>query len=191
MSDDGTLIDYELDDVIEADSPERLKALGDPIRALVLDLVLERAMTVTELAAEVGRSRGTVAHHVDLLHDVGLLKVVRTRKVRAMEERFYGRTARTIQFPGSSRDKSEHRAMPFLDDARAEYDADASGHGACESTLRHARIPRDRAEEYGRRLMELALEFSAEPRGGDVEYGLLIALYPTNRRKGKPRGTQS
>ena len=44
---------YELDETIVADSPARLKALGNPLRSLILDLVLERAMTVTELAERV------------------------------------------------------------------------------------------------------------------------------------------
>jgi DNA-binding transcriptional ArsR family regulator len=179
MSDERVRIDYELDEQIVADSPARLKALADPIRHLVLDLVLERAMSVTELAAEVDRSKGTVAHHVDVLVDAGLLKVVRTRKVRAVEERFYGRTARTIMFPKSD------RVMPFVEDALAEYDPGAHDAGACDSqTLRHARIPRERADEFAARLQDLALEFTREPRSGDVEYGLLIALFPTNRRRG-------
>ncbi|MGZ4771985.1 MAG: hypothetical protein ACXV3B_04810, partial [Ilumatobacteraceae bacterium] len=41
---------YDLDETIHADSPARLKAVGHPLRTLILDLVLERAMTVTELA---------------------------------------------------------------------------------------------------------------------------------------------
>lgn len=173
------MIDYELDDVVIADSPERLRAVADPVRALILDLVLERAMTVTELAAEVHRSKGTVAHHVNVLVDTGLLKVVRTRKVRAIEERFYGRVARTIHFPGP-----DHGGPSFLDDARAEHDPDGHAAGAVEATtLRHVRIPRERAEQWEQRLMELALEFSREPRGGDVEYALLISLFPTKRRK--------
>lgn len=178
MSDDRVVIDYELDDVIEAGSPARLKALADPVRALILDLVLERAMSVTELAAEVDRSKGTVAHHVDTLLDAGLLQVVRTRRVRAVEERFYGRTARTIMFPKTD------RVMPFVEDALGEYDAGAHGAGVAADfqTLRHARIPQERAEEFAGRLDALALEFTREPRGGDVEYGLLIALYPTTRR---------
>src|SRR5688500_16065912 len=90
------IIDYELDDTIDGATPERMKALADPLRGLILGRVLERAMTVTELAERIGRRKGTVAHHVDLLVSVGLLKVVRTRKVRAMEERFYGRVARTV-----------------------------------------------------------------------------------------------
>ena len=95
-----------------------MKALGDPLRSTILDLVLERAMTVTELADALRRPKGTVAYHVDVLVDAGLLQVVRTRKVRAVEERFYGRTARTIMLdhaPGE---------IPFFAEVLAEIDLD-------------------------------------------------------------------
>ena len=42
--------DYDLADVLDVDTPERLKALGDPLRSHICDIVLERAMSVTELA---------------------------------------------------------------------------------------------------------------------------------------------
>jgi DNA-binding transcriptional ArsR family regulator len=166
--------DYALDDVVHADTHTRLKALGDALRLVLLDLVLERAMTVSELAERVGRPKGTVAYHVDLLVDAGLLQVVRTRRVRAVEERFYGRVARTIVFP------SHGDEIPFLRDVVADIDLgrdDTAG----TFTFRHARIPRERAAEYAERLEALALEFIAEPRDGDVEYGLYLALFPTNR----------
>jgi len=174
------VIDYELDDEIDGTTPPRMKAAADPLRAHLLDLVLERAMTVSELAVRVDRPKGTVAHHVDLLVEVGLLRVVRTRKVRAMEERFYGRVARTIRM------YTPKGQMPFFQEATAEadferMDADESG---CGFTLRHARIPAERASEYLERLMALALEFSAEPRDGDVERALIVGVFPTNRPVG-------
>ena len=86
--------DYELADKIELNTAAQLRALADPIRSMILDLLLERAATVTELASAIGRPKSTVAHHVAVLVDVGMLKVVRTRRVRAIEERYYGRTAR-------------------------------------------------------------------------------------------------
>lgn len=177
MSDDASQgLDYELDDVVTVETPLQMRAIGDSLRWLLLDLVLERAMTVSELAAVSGKAKGTIAHHVNLLVGAGLMKVVRTRKVRAVEERFYGRTARTVNLP-----KAE--AVPdFLDTVRTELDPAGIDCGAFgESTLRHARIPAERAAEYGKRLLELALEFSAEPRAGDREYGLLVMVYPTNR----------
>ena len=170
-------LDYQLADRIDADTPARLKALGDPLRQLLLDLVLERAMSVTELAERVGRPRGSVAHHVDLLVDVGLLQVVRTRKVRAMVERFYGRTARTIYFPDEAHDGD----LPFFADARAMYDDTPPVDTPGMFTLRAVRIPEARAAEYVGRLEALALEFSALPRGGDREFALLLGIFATNR----------
>jgi DNA-binding transcriptional ArsR family regulator len=179
MSDEVTSgLDYNLDDEITADTPERISAIGDRLRMTVLDLVLERAMTVTELATRVNRPRGTVAYHVDILVAASLLQVVRTRRVRAVDERYYGRTARTITF---------HRQTPgemaFFSDVLAEADferLEAKQQGAY-ATLRRARIPAQRAEEFAARLDALSHEFISLPRDGDLEFALLISLYPTTR----------
>src|SRR5689334_8228581 len=92
----STYPDYELPDTVLADRPAQLKALGDRTRLTILDLVLERAATVSELAAALSRPKSTVAHHVEVLERAGLLRVVRTRKVRAVTEAYYGRTGRTV-----------------------------------------------------------------------------------------------
>jgi DNA-binding transcriptional ArsR family regulator len=186
-------LDYAIDDRIDADTPARLKALGDPFRQLILDLVLERAMSVTELAERVGRPRGSVAHHVDLLVEVGLLQVVRTRKVRAIVERFYGRTARTIHLP----DEAHSDDLPFFADARSMIDRETSPDTPGIFTMRAVRIPEARAGEFAERLEALALEFSNTPRGGTREFALLLALFATNRpvspadteKKGARRGS--
>ena len=177
----GYDLGYELDETITADTPARLRALGNPLRALILDLVLERAMTVTELAARVRKPRGTVAHHVDLLVDVGLLKVTATRRVRAIDERFYGRTAHTIVFPDAAMDGD----LPFVADARAEADL-SDPHCAGGFTMRHARIPAELANEFAERVMALAADFTRLPRGGDREYAFLAGVFPTIRPVAQP-----
>lgn len=188
--------DYDLADYVEVDTPERLKALGDPLRSHICDIVLERAMTVTELAERVGRPRGSVAYHVDVLVDAGLLQVTHTRQVRAIEERFYGRTARTYLLPDTPGDQ------PLLREMVAEYDDDAArrlahAHRAgagCDTigpvftTYRRVRIPTARAAEYSRRLNDLLLEFVDEERGGDIEFGCFVSLFPTNRTARIPDG---
>lgn len=177
------VLDYELDDVIAADTPARLKALGDPLRQLLLDLVLEQAMSVTELAERVRRPKGSVAHHVDVLVDAGLLQVVRTRKVRAMEERFYGRTARTIALPSHAHEGD----LPFFGDARAIIDMESVDELVPSTfTMRSVRIPDEVAGEFARRVMDLALEFSRMPRGGTREYAFLAGFFPTNRPVAPP-----
>lgn len=181
-------LDYELDEFIDAsDDPVRFKALGDPLRLLILDLVLERAMSVTELAERTGRPKGSVAYHVDVLVGAGLVRVVRTRKRRAVEERFYGRVARTIGVPGQPGE------LPFLRSVLADVDLDRPDADdlAGGFTFRHARIPTERAKEYVERLYALSLEFVAEPRDGDVEYGMYVALFPTNRLARASAGTDA
>src|SRR5213080_826438 len=88
--------DYELDEKMIITAPAQLRAIADPLRDTILDLLLERAATVAELAAAVERPKSTVAHHVNVLVDAGMLRVVRTRRVRAIDERYYGRTARVF-----------------------------------------------------------------------------------------------
>src|ERR1700683_3419488 len=111
--------DYELEDLRVVSSPRELRAMADPLRTTILDLLLERAATVGELAAAVGRPKSSVAYHVGILVDAGMLRVVRTRKVRAIEERFYGRTAR-IFYVGAIRPEQARILANHLSVAAAE-----------------------------------------------------------------------
>lgn len=168
--------DYDLEPSVTADTPQQLKAIAEPVRGLILDLVLERAASVTELAAALDRPKSSVAYHVDVLVDAGLLQVVRSRKVRAIEERFYGRTGRTIIIGNSSTPEGAER-QNFL--ARAQAEAAVVEPGDMRSTLRHARIPREHADAFFDRLAALADEFTKLPRSGDTVFGLVAAVYRT------------
>ena len=53
------LPDYELPDAVELTTPAQLRAIADPLRSSILDLVLERAATVAELAAAAHASSAT------------------------------------------------------------------------------------------------------------------------------------
>ena len=86
--------DYDLADRIALTEPSQVQAISHPLRTTILGLLHERAATVGELAVALERHKSTVAHHVRVLKAAGLVQVVRTRRVRAIEERFYGRTAR-------------------------------------------------------------------------------------------------
>lgn len=167
--------DYELPETVVANQPQQLKALGDRTRMAILDLVLERAASVTELAKALRKPKSTVAHHVDVLKRAGLLRVVRTRQVRAVTEAFYGRTGRTIKSMPAGPDDPE---PSFLTHALAEQiPVDPALGGGM--TMRHARIPADQATAFAERLNEVALEFTRLPREGDVVYGLIAGVYPT------------
>jgi DNA-binding transcriptional ArsR family regulator len=181
MSINSEIPDYELVDQLIVTEPAQLRAMADPLRGTILDLLLERAATVAELAAAIGRPRSTVAHHVRVLLDARMLRVVRTRRVRAIDERYYGRTARTfyvgvVNRPGedpttvhaNSLSVAAAESIPAheLDDLRA--------------IVRHARIPAQGAAEFWERVLGLSREFAQLPRTGDTVYGFAAGLYPTD-----------
>jgi DNA-binding transcriptional ArsR family regulator len=174
-----SLPDYELEDRIVVTSPRELRAMSDPLRSTLLELVLERAATVTELAAAVGRPKSTVAHHVKVLVEAGMLKVVRTRKVRAIDERFYGRTARLFFIGKVPLEKITPPPWtnPFAD---AATESDAAYHAdTMWANGRHARISRENAREFWQRAEALIHEFTQLPREGDTIFGFMVGLYPT------------
>jgi DNA-binding transcriptional ArsR family regulator len=70
-------------------------------------LLRERALSTTELSEAIGLAKGTVAHHLKVLEAAGLVRVVRTRQVRALTEKVYGRVARL--FVLKSADEQDHR----------------------------------------------------------------------------------
>ncbi len=181
MSSNTQFPDYDLADTVEVTTPAQLRAIADPLRTTILDLVLERAATVAELAAAVERPKSTVAHHVNVLLDAGMLRVVRTRRVRAIDERYYGRTGRTIYVgvvrrPG---DTATPVCVNGLSVAAAEsipaHEADT-----LYSTIRHARIPAERAAQFWRSVDALIREFTQLPRAGSIVYGFAAGLYPTD-----------
>jgi DNA-binding transcriptional ArsR family regulator len=173
--------DYDLDEMVVVTAPEQLRALADPLRTTLLELVLERAATVTEMARAVDRPKSTVAYHVNRLVDAGLLRVVRTRRVRAIEERFYGRVARTLYIGVLNRpeDKQVVAAINGLAEAAAES---ASAHAADElrCLLLHARIPIGEVRNFWAQVQEVARQFAQIARAGDQVYGFSAGLYPTD-----------
>ena len=173
--------DYDLDEMLIVTAPEQLRALADPLRATLLELLLERAATVTEMAQAVNRPKSTIAYHVNLLVSARLLQVVRTRRVRAIDERFYGRVARTLYIGVLSRpeDKQVVAAINGLAQAAAEA---APAHAADDlrCTLVHARIPVEEVRAFWAEVQAIARRFAQIPRSGDQVYGFAAGLYPTD-----------
>ncbi|MEU0245723.1 winged helix-turn-helix domain-containing protein [Streptomyces sp. NPDC006235] len=173
--------DYDLADIADVTAPAQLRALASPLRDAILELLLERAATVSELASALGRPKSTVAHHVSVLVDAQLLRVVRTRRVRAIDERYYGRTARIFRVGTVS--LTDGPTAPYCNNDLATAAAEsAPAHQADQlsSIVRHVRIPREQAREFWARVLELANDYAQLPRGGDVVYGFAAGLYPTD-----------
>jgi DNA-binding transcriptional ArsR family regulator len=181
MSSNTQIPDYDLPDTVEVSTPGQLRAIADPLRSTLLDLVLERAATVSELAAAVGRPKSTVAHHVNVLVEAGMLRVVRTRRVRAIDERYYGRTGRTV-YVGVVRRPGDGSVPVCVNGLSVAAAESAPAHEADRlyTTIRHVRIPAEQAARFWERVEELIRDFTQLPRSGETVYGLVAGLYPTD-----------
>jgi hypothetical protein len=169
MSIKSPIPDYELAEKMVITAPGQLRAIADPLRDTLLDLLLERAATVGELAAAVNRPKSTVAHHVNVLVQA------------AIDERYYGRTARVfyvgvVNRPGEDPSTVHANALSVA----AAESAPAHEADRLRSILRHARIPREHAAEFWDRVLVMAGEFAQVPRSGDTVYGFAAGLYPTD-----------
>ena len=142
--------DYEADDILVVSETEQLRALADDVRLRIVALLRERGYSTTELAEQIGLAKGTVSHHLKVLEAAGLVKVVRTRRVRALTESIYGRVAR-LYVMKSSDDEPEARV----------------------------RLSRADAESFQRRIEKLRRDFvaAASPKGQEFE--LVVTIYPS------------
>jgi DNA-binding transcriptional ArsR family regulator len=181
MESDSSPPDYDLADRIALTTPSQVKAIGHPLRTTILSLLHERAATVAELAVALDRPKSTVAHHVKVLSQAGLVRVVRTRRVRAIEERFFGRTARMFFVAAERSPGYEDLPRDFNDfEVAARESATAYSDGKLWGFIRHARITEAQASEFWDRMAELVTEFDRLPRAGETVYGFAVGVYPTD-----------
>ena len=181
--------DYDLADRIALTEPSQVKAISHPLRTTILGLLHERAATVSELAVALERPKSTVAHHVKVLTDAGLVQVVRTRRVRAIEERFYGRTARMFYVGVERSPDGEELPRDFNDfEVAAGESAAAYRDGKLWGFIRYARITEQQASGFWKRMAELVTEFEQLPRSGETVYGFAIGVYPTDQPTLPERG---
>ena len=159
--------------------PEQLRALGDELRSKIVLLLRDRALSTTELAEKLGLPKGTVGHHVKVLEKAGLVHVVRTRQVRAVTEKFYGRVARLFLFESTDADargRPERRRCRPPPRSRGDASRSATTAGRPSASCAHGSRDAD-AKRLSRRLKKLIDDFRAAESAEGEEYGLAAALY--------------
>lgn len=163
----------------------QLRAVADATRRRILSLLRERAASTTELAEALEQPKGTVAHHVKVLEDAKLIRVVRTRKVRAMTESYYGRLARLYRIVADDSEPYDPAGMGalMLRQAADEVAPDA-GKGDDPSSLVvvHARLSERDARRFVQRLEELASDFQSFDEEDGRVYGFVAGVYATDLR---------
>lgn len=100
-----------MDEKIEISAPAQYKALGHPLRHRLLFALGHEPGTISGLATSLGQRKGTIAHHLKVLQEAGLVEIVETRPVRGGTEHRYLRTAKKLIFSGPEADPVAMRAV--------------------------------------------------------------------------------
>jgi DNA-binding transcriptional ArsR family regulator len=171
--------DYEADDVLVVREPEQLRALGDDLRSKIVILLRDRAVSTTELADKLGLPKGTVGHHMKVLEKAGLIQVVRTRQVRAMTEKVYGRSARLFLFESTDANGEDVRNVAAASLRRAAEEMLPLGEdGRTTFAVVRANLTDADARRLSRRLEKLIDDFrAADTPDGQNAYGMAAAIY--------------
>ncbi|MFQ5950995.1 MAG: ArsR/SmtB family transcription factor [Candidatus Geothermarchaeales archaeon] len=84
-------------------SVERAKAIDDPVRAAMLDLLSRKPMSVEEIstklkAMKIGKAPTTVRHHLGVLKQTGLVELVKIEEARGGVLKYYASKARFLGY---------------------------------------------------------------------------------------------
>lgn len=100
----GELLDQDVRvEEVLATTAEKAKALEDPVRAELLDMLAHEPMSVAEMVDRL-EDRGlekaptTVRHHLDVLREAGLIALKRLEENRGGVVKYYAATARLLDF---------------------------------------------------------------------------------------------
>jgi DNA-binding transcriptional ArsR family regulator len=166
--------DYEADETLLVSDPAKLRAMADPFRVQLVQLLRDKARSTQEIAEQLGMPKGTVGHHLKVLEAAGLIRVVRTRKVRAVTEKFYGRTARLFLY--QTEDPADGRAIAAVTFRQAASEVDlaplVTGFG-----LVRARLTQQEIDRFERRVKKLMDDFRGADKPGGTPSSLTAGIW--------------
>ena len=166
--------DYAAPDTLVVSGAAQLRALGDEVRGRIVALLRERARSASELAELLGMPKGTVGHHVKVLERAGLIHVVRTRQVRAVTEKYYGRVARLFILEGDDEELVHGAGATALRVAAAEL---AAASEVAMHALLRVRLDPVAVRRFNKRLDKLVADVRAAETPEGEPWAVATAMY--------------
>ncbi|HMZ08249.1 MAG TPA: winged helix-turn-helix domain-containing protein [Anaerolineales bacterium] len=181
---------------------ETLRAISDPLRVQILELLERQVLTVKQVGEKLGLASSKLYYHFGALEKLGLIEVAETRMVANMLEKTYRSAAELIDVDPSlfkfSKDGDNEPINIILsttiDATREDLLRSLQARqfqlneGSEEQPRRMIinrvvnRIPEKRLAEFQDRLAKLVQEFDeVEPssKSDDQPYALTVAFYPS------------
>ena len=89
----------ELADTFPIENLEQLRALADPLRMRILEQLVQRPMTMSQLGDAFGESTAKMHYHVRELEKFGFIKLVEKRERGGFIEKYYRAVAKDVRVP--------------------------------------------------------------------------------------------
>jgi DNA-binding transcriptional ArsR family regulator len=190
MSEHGDGIDPpampELPPCLVISGAKQYKALGDPLRVRILELIQHQPRTAKQLADLLERPPGTIGHQLRVLEAAGLAQVVARRLVKGIVAKYYARTAHIflVETPEeldaerSSGDRRLQRARDELRESLAALGEEAYFDYVGAPEFFHVRLDPARARAYRDRFSALTSDLlhEAPDREGTV-FAVSVAFF--------------
>lgn len=172
----------ELPPTVNITTPLQFKAMSDPIRSKILAIIQNQPATAKQIATRLDASTGAIGHHLRVLEEAGLAKVVARRLVRGIVAKYYTRTGRIFMYASSAEENgNESAALTIVNRIREELiDTLKTETGEINAVLGfpHIRLSPERAEAYNKRFAALLEELTAEPNDPNGQlYGFGIVMF--------------
>jgi len=170
------------------DNAAQIRALADPLRYRVFELLTVEPRTAKQTAGLMGTKPTRLYHHFGVLEKAGLIRKVKTRRKRGTTEKYYEAVAKTIAFaPDILGDKV--KPVSSLTSATFQTTLEeiaaverAASDASKEPQVLMGRLKFRTTEAKAKKLqtkLEAWLKMcqEASDSNGDAEYAVMVACY--------------
>ncbi len=147
---------------------ETAKALEDPIRVAILEILSKKSCSIVEIAEElekigIKKAPTTIRHHVDILKKAGLIELTRLEDVRGGVLKYYASNTRIF-----------HQSLPegFEESMREAIDDAKTGIGKIAQRI---------GEKYRNEILEVANRLKHCPYCSDEHFVEYVVVQVLNR----------
>ncbi|MFJ6835539.1 ArsR/SmtB family transcription factor [Streptomyces sp. NPDC091209] len=175
----------DLPETFHVTTDDQLRAVSNLTRHRIMAVLRFEPATITQIAERLGLAKGSSSYHVRLLERAGLVKVVRTRKVRGVTERYYAMAARSIELP----DPGVGQPDVLMRHAVADLEA-SPVEGERHVGMAHLRLTEEQFTQLGARLETLVEEYRELSDPSLPDASLVFALFHPASRQQTEEGTK-
>lgn len=194
---------HQADDAFTITNLDTLKVVADARRMKIVESIVHEACSVKEIAERLDQPASQLYYHINMLEKHGLIRVVDTRIVSGIIEKWYGAAAKQFHIAQelltTSQQTDEGREQlfgPLFDSAKQElkasveqglvnlvHEGDAAASPQVIFLRGYTRMSQARFQEFKSSLDEVLKEFSEDAPPEDAPeqalYSGLVTIFPT------------